>query len=264
MMQRKIEMTYRTLSYLFALLLLSGCVAKTPTGPPKPKLDSTSFNFGRIPTNTVITHTYRLTNEGGDSVVIEKLRTHCGCTKAPLSDSVVGPGEMVPIELRFNARGYRGQTTKSASITYRFGEDIKTERLSFNATADTTTPAFQTGELGATPPIAEFTDSAKEVELWLTNRVATEREVVIVDYQSDRIKLPWKSKKIGPKETVKITIKRLVPAEGLVASITLEMSGRPNTRITIPVREYSAQSRPTVHTKPSSPKPVKPLTPWQM
>ena len=126
-------MTFKTLSYLFALVVLSGGVAKTPSGPPKPKLDSTSFNFGRIPMNTIITHTYRLTNTGGDSVIIEKLRTHCGCTKAPLTDSIAGPGETVPIELRFNARGYRGQTTKSATITYRFGEDSKTERISFSA-----------------------------------------------------------------------------------------------------------------------------------
>jgi len=219
-------------------LALYGC-AGTPTGPGKPEFDFTEFDFGRIPQGVVVTHIYKLANVGGDSVVVQGVRTHCGCTKAPLEIKVAHVGETIPIELRFSSRGYRGKSKKSATVNMWIAEEnTPSERLSFSTYTDTVANPFSYGELGAEPFKIEFADSVETIEITLTNRIAAKREVEIVDFQSDRIKLSWDKKTIGPKGRAVLKVTRLIPAHGLVASITLEMPGHENTRITIPIEEY--------------------------
>ncbi len=229
-----------------ALLTLAGLViyscAGVPTGPAKPQFDSEDFNFGRIPKGSTVTHVYKLTNAGGDSVLVQRIRPHCGCTKAPLQETVAHAGETIPIELRFNSGGYRGKAKKSATITLFLAEEnTPNYRLMFSTYTDTTSDPFSYGELGASPYKIEFSDSMEYVDITLTNRVAAKREVKVVDYQPDRVKLSWEEKTIGPKEEETLRVTRLAESHGIVASITLEMTDHPNTRITIPISEYVAR-----------------------
>ena len=232
-------MLFRNLVLFAAIAVaITGC-AKTPTGPAKPKFDVTDFDFGRIPQGSVVTYVYRLTNAGGDSIIIDRVRPHCGCTKAPLSQNIVHAGETVPIELRFNSRGYRGKSKKSAAVNLTLGEQNQPSfRLSFSTYTDTSSTPFGYGELGIAPYKIEFTDSIEEVELTITNRVAAKRKVEIVSYQSDRIRLSWTERTIGPKEQTTLKVTRIIPATGFAASITMEMPGHGNTRITIPISEF--------------------------
>jgi len=220
---------------LTLFFLLEGCSAKTPLGPPKPQFDAAEFNFGRIPEGVIVTHIYDLTNEGGDSLVITELRPHCGCTKAPLATSVVGAGKTVPIELRFNSRGYHGKARKSASIRLDADGKIISDQLFFSAYIDTSAETFSDGQIAVSEPVITFADSVERVELQLSNRMAASRELSIVDYQPDRIELSWKKKLLGPKESATLEITRKIPANELYASITMEMKGYDNSRITIPL-----------------------------
>ncbi|MCK5833407.1 DUF1573 domain-containing protein [bacterium] len=218
------------------ILVLDGCsAAKVPTGPPKPELSELEFNWGRIPQNSIVTHVYNLSNAGGDSIIIEELRPHCGCTKAPLSTNVVHAGESIPIELRFNSKGYRNKARKSASLRLKSGEEVINNRLVFNAYVDTSSILFSDGQIEVSMPIVEFTDSIESIEIGLKNRMAASRNLIIVDYQSDRIEVSWEEKKLKPKDSVRLKITRKIPSKELFASITMEMEGYDNSRITIPV-----------------------------
>lgn len=244
-------------------LVIYGCSAK-PSGPPKPVFDAEDFDFGRIPENSTVTHIYQLTNEGGDSVVIQRVRTHCGCTKAPVEKTVAGPGETIPIELRFNSRGIRGSSKKSATVNLFIEEENTPNfRLMFSTFTDTTSNPFGYGELGAEPYQIEFSDSVEYVDIKLTNRMAAKREIRVVDYQPDRIKVSWENKNIGPKEETTLRVTRIVEPRSIVASVTLEMAEHPNTRITIPISEYIAPG--TVRTGKSVSRKVVPPdypSPW--
>ncbi len=247
----------KMLCFFSIVLVFGGCIAETSAGPPKTEFDAIDFDFGRIPPDAVVTHIYKLTNSGGDSIVIEKVRPYCGCTKAPLTKTVIYPGETAPIELRFNSRGYRGRAKKSAAVTVKIGENTEKYRLTFVTQTDTGNIPFSTGEVGVYPYAVEFTDSIKTAKITITNRTAAKRVVRVDDYQSDRLKLSWNKKTLGPKKEAVLEVTRLVPADGIVASITIESPGRYNTRITIPVSERKATSRSSsrsgVHRSPDRP-----------
>ena len=234
---------YRTLLPLVFILFfgIQGCRSESNFGPADPKFDLTDFDFGRIPQNSIVTHIYNLTNEGGDSVKVTYLRAHCGCTKAPLEDSIAFAGETIPIELRFDSGRFRGKNHKTASISMDYGGPApKGFKLFFRANVDTVSNPFSYGELGATTDKIQFSDSVETVELTLINRSATKRTVKVVDYQEDRIDLSWDEKRIGPWKEAILEVTRLVSGANLVASITLEIPGRQNSRITIPVEGYRA------------------------
>jgi len=210
--------------------------APPPSGPPKASIPETEFQWGFIPSNSTVVHIFELKNEGGDSLIIEQLRPHCGCSSAPLKTSVVHAGETVPLELWFNSRGFRGRQRKSASLHVRQGEELVPQMLYFEAFVDTASVPFQDGEIEVSTPIVEFNDEVESLEIELTNRMPAERELVIVDFQDDRIGVSWTSKKLKPKESTKLTITRKVSSERLWASITMQMLEREDTRITIPVQ----------------------------
>jgi hypothetical protein len=245
------------------LLILSGCSAKTPAGPPDPQFDTTEFNFGIIPANTVVTHVYKLTNAGGDSVVIEDLRAHCGCTKIPLTTSVIGAGKSAPIELRFNSRGYRGKSRKSASVRLDACGNKVSQKIFFTAYTDTAAITFSSGQIAVSEPIVEFVDSVKKIKLEISNRIAASRKLVIVDYQEDRIELSWEKKTLGPKESATLVIERKVPTNKLFASITMEMKGYNNSRITIPVLGKDRKTEKMKSVRKIAPRPSpKTKIPW--
>ena len=220
---------------LLVLIILGGCTARTPEGPPSPSFDTTDFNFGRIPENTVVTHIYRLTNQGGDSLFVSSLRPHCGCTKAPLEDSLAMAGEEIEIELRFRSKGFRGSARKSASVSLDLGKSTKHDMLYFDAFVDTATIPFTNGDLGVNPYVLVL-DSETEVEtLTVENRIAAEKTVKVVDHQPDRIELSWTEKELGPRESAHLVVRRKIHPRRLVASITLEIEGKGNSRITVPI-----------------------------
>ncbi|GEM_PF-1909193 len=258
-------MSILVFTIIIGLSMFSGCSAKTPVGPAKPEIDHLEFNWGRIPQDVVVTHIYNFKNSGGDSIIIEELRPHCGCTSAPLKTQIIRAGETVPLELRFNSRGYRGKSRKSAALRYNTGGESVTKQLFFDAFVDTMSVPFTEGQIGVDKPIVEFDQSVETIEIELTNHIAAARELVVVDYQADRIELSWQNKPIAPKESVKLRIKRKIPTESLFATITLEMKGHDNTRITIPVlgKNRQTEQKPGIKSGAvSRPQPQAPNNPW--
>lgn len=245
-------------------LAVYGCAGK-PSGPAKPEFDTIEFDFGKIPQGATVSHIFQLKNTGGDSVVVQNVRTNCGCTKAPIEKTVAYAGETIPIELRFNSRGYRGKSTKSANVNLFIAEqNTPAFRLSFSTFTDTTSSPFESGELGASPFKIEFSDSTEYVDITVKNFIAAKREVVVVDYQPERVKLSWTKKSIAPKGEETLRVTRLAEAKGIIASITLEMVDHPNTRITIPISEFVGHG--SVRTGRSVSRPVNPPTeknPWR-
>ena len=59
---------------------------------------------------------FTLKNEGDETLVIEEVRPHCGCTAAELSTDRLVPGESVPLQATLSTKGYEGLVNKSISI----------------------------------------------------------------------------------------------------------------------------------------------------
>jgi hypothetical protein len=88
----------------------------TPTGPPRLVFDAAVFDFGKVEQGEQVNHLFRFTNQGGQELRIESVKTSCGCTAAVISSEVVAPGQEGTISATFDTSRFSGEKAKSISV----------------------------------------------------------------------------------------------------------------------------------------------------
>ena len=83
---------------------------------PKLILQQTSFDFGDIKQGDKVTHTFVLSNGGGDLLKITNVKASCGCTAAAPEKDELAPGESTNLNVTFNSAGRRGKQSKTVRI----------------------------------------------------------------------------------------------------------------------------------------------------
>ena len=83
---------------LFYLLIILS-VSLSLNAAPQIQIPETTFNFGKAPQRAVVSHVFWIKSVGTDTLVIKKVIPGCGCTKAPLKDSVLAPGDSTSLEI---------------------------------------------------------------------------------------------------------------------------------------------------------------------
>ncbi len=108
-----------------AVLLASAALAQ----PSKPRavFKETSHDFGKVKQGDVVTHEFVFTNEGGSTLVVEKVETTCGCTAALVSEKKIAPGKEGRIKTTFDTRGYSGRLSRYIYLVSNDGEDPRRE-----------------------------------------------------------------------------------------------------------------------------------------
>jgi hypothetical protein len=91
-----------------------------PKDGPQPKIavNEDFYNFGSLGAKDVVIREFAVTNLGNAPLTISRAYTTCGCTTAEFTASVLLPGEVSLITLRFDA-GYHdtaGQTVRRGII----------------------------------------------------------------------------------------------------------------------------------------------------
>lgn len=76
------------------------------------KFDNESFDFGRIKSNKIVYHTFQLTNESSESIVITDVMASCGCTTPKLEKKVIPSGEKTSLSVGFDPAGKTGLQQK--------------------------------------------------------------------------------------------------------------------------------------------------------
>ena len=81
------------------------------------KLNTQTFDFGKIPQGKPVTHVFMFTNTGKTPLSLENVQASCGCTTPEWSKDPVAPGETSQITVGYNAAN-EGVFTKSITISY--------------------------------------------------------------------------------------------------------------------------------------------------
>ena len=79
---------------------------------PRIKFDSEKFDFGKVEQGKVLNHVFKYTNVGDATLIIDSVRTTCGCTAALVSGKRLNPGKNGVIKVSFDTTGYGGDTSK--------------------------------------------------------------------------------------------------------------------------------------------------------
>jgi hypothetical protein len=83
---------------------------------PKLVLQQNTFDFGDIKQGETVSHTFVLSNSGGDLLKISNVKASCGCTAAAPEKNELAPGESTNLVVKFNSTGRQGKQTKTVRI----------------------------------------------------------------------------------------------------------------------------------------------------
>ncbi len=79
--------------------------------------EETEHDFGVVGQQQTVKHTFKFKNEGDATLVIENIKTTCGCTGTLLSKKEIPPGEEGDIEVSFSS-GFSGGKKKKSIFVY--------------------------------------------------------------------------------------------------------------------------------------------------
>ncbi len=94
------------------------------------KLDSETFDFGKINKYDLVHHNFTIRNEGNIAMQIDSVVAECGCTEPKLDKMLVLPGDFATLDIGFTPFGSKGRVTKHLTI-YVAGEEPRI--ITFNA-----------------------------------------------------------------------------------------------------------------------------------
>jgi hypothetical protein len=100
------------------IIVLLGVLTATAASAAGPRLAVTApeFSFGEIWQGVRLTHVFRIRNGGDAPLLIDRVRTSCGCTAALLSERRLAPGDVAQLRVTFDSRRFVGPVVKSISL----------------------------------------------------------------------------------------------------------------------------------------------------
>lgn len=209
---------------------------KTAKSEARIVFEQTVFDFGSIAKGSNVTHNYWFTNTGTDTLIILKIKPTCGCTSTRLSDIRIAPGERSSIDIVFYSGKYNGKITKSIKLETN---DLINPYLELRFKAIINNPSQL---LEFSPLQIDFETvpygTEKQVAVSLTNMDNEKAKIIIPIKPSDSfIKTSLKKNKLKPGDTteLKLTILKNLEPGKFLTSISIEIEGKPRSRITIPI-----------------------------
>lgn len=79
-------------------------------------LPETQYNFGQVKEGEVVSHTFRLVNNGQEELEVKDIKTSCGCTAAMLSSPKLKPGETGTLKIDLDTKNRIGKMSRTITI----------------------------------------------------------------------------------------------------------------------------------------------------
>ncbi len=221
----------------FLSIVLVVVAGSTVIAGPKVVVPETEFDFGKVVQNATVSHTFWIKSVGDDTLRITRIVPGCGCTKAPVTDSVLAPGDSTRLEIVFSTKSFRGLVAKQPFFETNAG----TERYYLKIIADLSVDAEQMRPLVVSPAVvdvSQFTEAPRRrAKFQITNHDDKDYDLRLVDHAFNNfdIELP---KRIKAGETVDATVlvKEALVGEAFEQSITFELNDADSTRYTVPIK----------------------------
>jgi hypothetical protein len=79
-------------------------------------VDSEIHDFGKSKKGEDLTHTFKFTNSGTDTLIIDRIDAECNCTKTEVSKKVLLPGESAQINVILSTDSFNGLTVRKITV----------------------------------------------------------------------------------------------------------------------------------------------------
>jgi hypothetical protein len=222
--------------------------AQTQPRGPRATTQNEIFDFGSVPQHSEISHVFWLRNTGDEPLVIEDIIPNCSCTEAPIEKKSVEPGDSTRIELIFASFDYHGDVSKFAQIKCNANGRVPALTFMSNVKPD----SESMGPLAVTPRRINLNDEKTKakavadgmVGLTLTNTSKKPVEIKMVD-KPDRAVIVDDYRgtlEPGAKHMLNVRFTDDWPGQTFSRSITFELSGAFDGRLTVPVFKKESTS----------------------
>lgn len=223
---------------LLVVCLLVTCLPVVTFGAgPTLTLSETEFDFGFAPQHAKISHTFTISAAPDDSLIINDVVPGCGCTKAPLEKSQLGPGESTNLEIIFSTKAYSGKIRKSPRIKVKDAAEPTRVTILSNVVKrpDSTTPiVIKPYKLD----ISQFGEKVRDSMVFSITNVSDQAvSPALVSCPSSvfTVELPATIKP-GESAEAFLKLRDNAVSESFEKSFTLELSDSASTRFTVPVK----------------------------
>lgn len=226
-----------------AVALLAACVARgavqpvagaVATNTPALVCPVPRFDFGQVYPDTVVSHTFTLTNTGSRVVRILNVHATCGCSKAEVSSNAVAPSASVELKVEINLKGRRGRQDKAVYV--RTDEPVNGGVMRLETVGTVIVP------IEAQPEGVHFgtlgRDGSVEREVLLTAVGTNTFHVRSVTSSSTQILPRVETKEIGHKYVVKLVAEGPRTVGSMMASVRVETDHPRLAILDIPVAAF--------------------------
>ncbi len=227
--------SFFTIFFIFFMIVYVSAQKPKSSGA-RISISEMMWDFGYVSRNGKVIHTYKIKNVGGDTLILAKIRTTCGCTTTPLPKQRLAPGESTDLKVIFDPQKIAaGNTTKKLQIisndpTNPFMEVQFTAKIGKNSSLIKLTPKeinFDT--------VSQGTEEQRSLKI---ENISEEKlSIKMVEGPGDDIDLDLESKILQPGESVQVTLKLKKKAAlgDLYTSFTLDFEGSKMARVSIPI-----------------------------
>ena len=125
----------KKLFIVLTVVFLAAVIARGMGENPNPKIKVVPevWEIGQIAPSSRHSTTIEVYNIGGAPLIIDKVRSTCGCTTTRISTTEIFSGQKAALGVTFLAGSRAGKSTKKVYIT---SNDPETPKFTFTLTAD--------------------------------------------------------------------------------------------------------------------------------
>lgn len=249
-MDRRVVVGMAMVGAMLWLLSLGAFAAQ-----PKIELSETSFDFGSIYQGEEVVRTIVLRNAGDDTLVIQKVKSSCGCTAGTPKKLQLAPGETTDFTITFRSAGMHARVKKHVYIdtndpalpraTIDFEGEVKQE-------VNLSPRGIYIGQIEKGKPVARTVDVTAEEEKSF--------KIISVSSDSPLVEIGKPEPLAGAKPGYRLTVMigPLDAAQRVSAKITIKFDLPHTKEVQIPVygriRMDRGDIRPTRPSQPPKPK----------
>jgi len=225
-------------SYAFLLIML---MAASAMAAPRMIIPESSFDFGFVPQQAKVSHTFWLKSAGTDMLKITKVVPGCGCTKAPLEKADVTVGDSTKLEIIFSTKSYKNQVSKRPKIETNEGEPFKHVSIQTNVVSE----PDNTYPIVLKPFVINMTQmagSTNQFAFQIKNVSDQDLNLKLIDFPADYVSVDLPetvAKNSVARGTV--TLNATHAKYNIEKSFTIELNDQNKSRFTLPLIKKPAQ-----------------------
>lgn len=240
-----------TLPFMMAAILSLCFAMPSKSAAPKAKVTKDTFDFGLVGQRALCTRNFWVKNPGTEPLKVSRIDAGCSCTQIPMPDSLIRPGDSIPLGITFSSGNFLGIISKRPKFWIEGDSTEYVLKIYANVARDTAlfrpilpTP-FQVD-------ISQFgTKERRKATFTLTNLTNLPYKITVADNngKSVTVSVPKTIPPMGKVECT-LTVTPQALATDFKESITLSFDDPDATKLTIPYRRlYRPNAAPGTSSK---------------